>query len=159
MRRGSVELLIKDEKQQLGLGAYRVKRYRAVVRYLHLVDVTYACLTRLGLKTPDAQGHKKKSKRVLHLPSIRVEHKSHFVLMAVDAADALRNATTKSSMVLNSTLARTVRFGHRKIRLVCDNARFHNTKAIQAWLEVHADRITIFWLPSYCLSLNLIERL
>ena len=31
LRRWSVELLIKDEKQHLGLGAYRVKRYRAVV--------------------------------------------------------------------------------------------------------------------------------
>ncbi len=38
LRRWSMELLIKDEKQNLGLGAYRVLRYRAVVRHLHLVD-------------------------------------------------------------------------------------------------------------------------
>ena len=38
LRRWSIELLIKDEKQNLGLGAYRVLRYRAVVRHLHLVD-------------------------------------------------------------------------------------------------------------------------
>jgi hypothetical protein len=37
--RWSIELLIKDEKQQLGLGAYRCKRSRTVVRYLHLVYV------------------------------------------------------------------------------------------------------------------------
>jgi hypothetical protein len=70
LRRWSVELLIKDEKQHLGLGAYRVKRYRAVVRHLHLVDAAYACLTHLGLKTHGAQGHHK-SKSVLHLPPIR----------------------------------------------------------------------------------------
>ena len=70
LRRWSVELLIKDEKQHLGLGAYRVKRYRAVVRHLHLVDAAYACLTHLGLKTYGAQGHDK-TKNVLHLPSIR----------------------------------------------------------------------------------------
>jgi SRSO17 transposase len=70
LRRWSIELLIKDEKQHLGLGAYRVLRYRAVVRHLHLVDAAYACLTHLGLKTHGAQGRKKKD-RVLHLPTIR----------------------------------------------------------------------------------------
>ena len=70
LRRWSVELLIKDEKQHLGLGAYRVLRYRAVVRHLHLVDAAYACLTHLGLKTHGAQGHQR-NRRVLHLPPIR----------------------------------------------------------------------------------------
>jgi transposase len=47
----------------------------------------------------------------------------------------------------------------KKIRLVCDNGRFHTTKAVQAWLEANQDKIEIFWLPPYCPSLNLIERL
>ena len=50
-------------------------------------------------------------------------------------------------------------YAGRKIRLVCDNGRFHHTKAVQEWLKEHADQITIFWLPPYCPSLNLIERL
>ena len=70
LRRWAVELLIKDEKQHLGLGAYRVLRYRAVVRHLHLVDCAYACLTHLGMKAQRAQGHKT-NKDVLRLPSIR----------------------------------------------------------------------------------------
>mgnify|MGYP005853519915 CR=1 FL=1 len=70
LRRWSIELLIKEEKQHLGLGAYRVLRYRAVVRHLHLVDAAYACLTHLGLKTYGAQGHDK-TKNVLRLPPIR----------------------------------------------------------------------------------------
>jgi len=70
LRRWSIELLIKDEKQHLGLGAYRVLRYRAVVRHLHLVDIAYACLTHLGLRSHSAQGHHKND-RVLHLPTIR----------------------------------------------------------------------------------------
>ncbi len=69
LKRWAIELLIKDEKQQLGLGDYRVLRYRAVVRHLHLVDVAYACLTHLGLKDQRAQGHKKTTK-VLRLPPI-----------------------------------------------------------------------------------------
>jgi len=69
LKRWAIELLIRDEKQQLGLGDYRVLRYRAVVRHLHLVDVAYACLTHLGLKAQRAQGRQKKTK-VLRLPPI-----------------------------------------------------------------------------------------
>jgi transposase len=46
-----------------------------------------------------------------------------------------------------------------KIILVCDNGRFHKTKAVEAWLDDHRDQIKIYWLPPYCPSLNLIERL
>jgi len=70
LRRWSIELLIKDEKQHLGLSDYRVLRYRAVVRHLHLVDCAYACLTHLGMDTQRAQGHKR-NETVLRLPPIR----------------------------------------------------------------------------------------
>ena len=69
LKRWSIEMLIKDEKQHLGLGDYRVLRYRAVVRHLHLVDCAYACLTHMGLKTQCAQGQNK-SKNVLRLEPI-----------------------------------------------------------------------------------------
>ena len=69
LKRWSIEMLIKDEKQHLGLGDYRVKRYRAVVRHLHLVDCAYACLTHAGIKTYRAQGQNK-SKNVLRLEPI-----------------------------------------------------------------------------------------
>ena len=68
LKRWAIELLIKDEKQQLGLGDYRVWRYRAVVRHLHLVDLAYACLTHLALTERGAQGPKKNG--VLRLPPI-----------------------------------------------------------------------------------------
>ena len=72
LKRWAIELLIKDEKQHLGLGDYRCWRYRAVVRHLHLVDAAHACLTHLALKDQPghgAQGHKTK-KQPLTLPPI-----------------------------------------------------------------------------------------
>jgi SRSO17 transposase len=69
LKRWSIEMLIKDEKQHLGLGDYRVLRYRAVVRHLHLVDCAYACLTHIGIKAYRAQGQNK-SKKVLRLETI-----------------------------------------------------------------------------------------
>ena len=38
-------------------------------------------------------------------------------------------------------------YAGRKIRLVCDNGRFHHTRAVQEWLAANSDRITIYWLP------------
>jgi len=86
LRRWSIELLIKDEKQQLGLGAYRVLRYRAVVRHLHLVDCAYACLTHLGLDAQREQGQRK-NKNVLRLPPIRQ--------LKADLRQAVWNETVK----------------------------------------------------------------
>lgn len=60
---------------------------------------------------------------------------------------------------LTFLIALVAAYAGRKIILVCDNGRFHSTQAVQAWLAEHRDRIEIFWLPPYCPSLNLIERL
>jgi transposase len=51
------------------------------------------------------------------------------------------------------------RYAGRKVRMVCDNGRFHTTKAVLAFLEANKDKIEIYWLPPYCPDLNLIERL
>ena len=50
-------------------------------------------------------------------------------------------------------------YAGRRILLVCDNGRFHHTKAVQKFLEEHRDQIRVYWLPPYSPSLNLIERL
>jgi transposase len=69
-------------------------------------------------------------------------------------------ADSKSGMnFLNFLVALVKSYAGRKIRLVCDNGRFQHTHAIQEWLDANSDRITIYWLPPYSPSLNLIERL
>jgi transposase len=50
-------------------------------------------------------------------------------------------------------------YAGRRILMVCDNGRFHHTKAVQKFLEEHRDQIRVYWLPPYSPSLNLIERL
>jgi transposase len=56
-------------------------------------------------------------------------------------------------------MALLLAYSGKKIRLVCDNGRFHTTKAVKAFLEEHREQIEVYWLPPYCPSLNLIERL
>jgi len=69
-------------------------------------------------------------------------------------------ADTKSGVnFLAFLIALVAAYAGRKIRLVCDNGRFHCTQAVQQWLANHRNEIEIYWLPPYCPSLNLIERL
>jgi transposase len=68
-------------------------------------------------------------------------------------------ATKSGAHFLAFLVALVAAYAGRKIRLVCDNGRFHTTRAVQAWLEANRDRIEVCWLPPYCPSLNLIERL
>lgn len=80
LKRWSIEMLIKDQKQHLGLGDYRVLRYQAIVRRLHLVDVAYACLTHVGIKTYSAKGQSK-DKKVLRLePISRLKERMRLII-------------------------------------------------------------------------------
>ena len=70
LKRWAIEVMIKEQKQHLGLGDYRVLRYRAIVRHLCLVDSAYACLTHVGIDSQRAQGYKNDTKNMLLLPPI-----------------------------------------------------------------------------------------
>ena len=70
LKRWAIEVMIKEQKQHLGLGDYRVLRIRAIVRHLCLVDSAYACLTHIGIHNQCAQGHKDKTKDMLSVDSI-----------------------------------------------------------------------------------------
>lgn len=48
---------------------------------------------------------------------------------------------------------------YRKIRVICDNATFHDSKAVREYLAEHGDRIVIHFLPKYSPDLNPIERI
>lgn len=47
---------------------------------------------------------------------------------------------------------------NKKIILVLDNARYHHAKIIQPFLQEHANRIKLMFLPPYSPNLNMIER-
>jgi len=52
-----------------------------------------------------------------------------------------------------------LRFSTTDVAVFRDNGRFHRTRAVLDWLTAHRDQITVYWLPAYSPSLNLIERL
>lgn len=42
----------------------------------------------------------------------------------------------------------------KKVFLILDNLRVHHAKPVKAWLAEHADKIEVFYLPSYSPELN-----
>ena len=95
LKRWSIEMLIKDEKQHLGLGDYRVLRYQAVVRHLRLVDCAYACLTHIGIKTYRAQG-RNKSKNVLRLePISKLKDRMRWIVWQENVQDVIKHSHEK----------------------------------------------------------------
>ena len=95
LKRWSIEMLIKDEKQHLGLSDYRVIRYRAIVRHLHLVDVAYACLTHAGIKARRAQGQNK-NERVLRLePVSKLKDRMRQIVWQENVQDVIKHSHEK----------------------------------------------------------------
>ena len=47
----------------------------------------------------------------------------------------------------------------KKIHVICDNASFHDSRAVHAYLAQHGPRFSIHFLPTFAPDLNPIERI
>jgi transposase len=56
-------------------------------------------------------------------------------------------------------LAALIKDAGKKVFLVLDNLRVHHSKPVKTWVAEHADKIELFYLPSYSPELNPEERL
>ena len=52
----------------------------------------------------------------------------------------------------------TVEYPSQRLVLVLDNAPFHHSRQVQAYLSLFEQRVLVCWLPPYSPDLNLIER-
>jgi transposase len=56
-------------------------------------------------------------------------------------------------------LKNLLRGTRRKVFLILDRLPAHDSEAVAAWVEEHAERIELFWLPKYAPELNADEYL
>lgn len=59
-----------------------------------------------------------------------------------------------SAKTLIKFMGRLVRDANRKVFLILDNLNVHKTRQVRAWLEEHAEKIEVFYLPPYSPELN-----
>ena len=97
LKRWAIEVMIKEQKQHLGLGDYRVWRYRAVVRHLSLVDSAYACLTHVGIQDQRAQGDKNETKEMLSVPPIsQLKARMHQIIWHQEVQNVIKVSHEKT---------------------------------------------------------------
>ncbi len=98
LKRWSIEMLIKDEKQHLRLGDYRVLRYRAVARHLCLVDCAYACLTHVGIEAQRAQGQTKETNALRLEPLSILKQRMRQMVWQENAKDVIKHSHEKPAI-------------------------------------------------------------
>jgi transposase len=59
-----------------------------------------------------------------------------------------------NAKILIGFIERLARNREQKIFLILDNLRVHHSKPVKKWLAEHADKIEVFYLPSYSPELN-----
>lgn len=64
-----------------------------------------------------------------------------------------------TSVSYEAFLSEVLSQSERRIVLIQDGARYHTSKAMQAFFARHAERLTVFQLPSYSPDFNPIEKL
>ena len=64
-----------------------------------------------------------------------------------------------TSLTYEAFLTQVLTQSERRIVLIQDGARYHTSKAMKEFFAKHADRLTVFQLPSYSPDLNPIEKL
>ena len=59
-----------------------------------------------------------------------------------------------NARMLTGFMKRLAQGRNRRIFLILDNLRVHHSKAVKQWLKENADKIVVFYLPSYSPELN-----
>ena len=77
--------------------------------------------------------------------AVTIEPKPHLHFRIVEVFNAL---------TFLSFLKQIVRQYDSKIFMILDNAKYHHAILLQEWLEVHKDKIELFFLPAYSPDLN-----
>jgi transposase len=90
-------------------------------------------------------------------PHIRVNQ-----ISAISNEGTVRFMTYQGALnaaVFLTFLTRLIAASSRKVLLIADRLRAHQTPEVEAWVEAHRDQIEVFYLPAYAPELNPVEYL
>lgn len=110
-----------------------------------------------GLRSDDVRGRSYAPQG--QTPVIRVNNKRHglSVISTVTNKGQMRWKIFDGALnagILIDFMRRLIRNAPKKIFLILDNLRVHHAKPVKAWLAANAERIEVFYLPSYSPELN-----
>lgn len=110
-----------------------------------------------GLRSDDVRGRGYAPKG--ETPILRVNH-NRSSLSVISTVTNKRQMRWKifsgalNAKILIGFLEQLTRSDQRKLFLILDNLRVHHSKLVKEWLRANADKIEVFYLPSYSPELN-----
>jgi len=110
-----------------------------------------------GLRSDDVRGRGYAPKGQTPVLRINSRREGLSVLSTVTNKGEMRwkvFAGALNAKILIAFLTRLTRMQKTKIFLILDNLRVHHSKLVKQWLADNADKIEVFYLPSYSPELN-----
>ena len=105
-----------------------------------------------GLRSDDVRGRGYAPKGETPVLRIKNNRSSLSVISTVTNKGQMRWRIFSGALdarILIDFLKRLIRNAPKKIFLILDNLRVHHAKVVQQWLTENADKIEVFYLPSY----------
>ena len=110
-----------------------------------------------GLRSDDVRGRGYAPKGQTPVLRIKSRREGLSVISTVTNKGEMRWKIFSGAMnakMLLDFLKRLTRRAGRKLFLILDNLRVHHSKPVKQWLAENADKIEVFYLPSYSPELN-----
>jgi transposase len=145
------------EQSPLAVGKWLDEEYPAITKLAKQEGAEIHWGDETGLRSDDVRGRgyaPKGQTPVLRIKNIR---SSLSVISTVTNKGQMRWRIFSGALdarILIDFLKRLTRNAAKKIFLILDNLRVHHAKVVQQWLAENADKIEVFYLPSYSPELN-----
>lgn len=110
-----------------------------------------------GLRSDDVRGRGYAPKGQTPLLRVNARREGLSVISTVTNKGEMRWRIFSGALnakILIDFLKRLTRRANRKLFLILDNLRVHHSKPVKQWLARNADKIEVFYLPSYSPELN-----
>jgi transposase len=145
------------EQSPAAVGTWLKETYPAIAKRAKTEGVEIHWGDETGLRSDDVRGRGYAPKGQTPVLRVNAKREGLSVISTVTNKGEMRwkvFAGALNAKILIAFLGRLTRMQRTKIFLILDNLRVHHSKLVKQWLAENADKIEVFYLPSYSPELN-----
>jgi len=145
------------EQRPAEVKAWLEKDYPAIVARAKAEGAEIHWGDETGLRSDDVRGRSYSPKGKTPVVEVCSNRESLSLISAVTNQGKVRwmvFAAALNAKILIRFFRRLIQDAQRKVFLILDNLRVHHAKVVREWLATQAERIAVFYLPSYSPELN-----
>jgi transposase len=145
------------EQSPAAVGKWLDETYPTIVRRAKQEGAEIHWGDETGLRSDDVRGRGYAPKGETPVLRVNRNRSSLSVISTVTNKGQMRWKIFSGALnakILIGFLKRLTRHERRKLFLILDNLRVHHSQVVKQWLKANADKIEVFYLPSYSPELN-----